>query len=53
MIINQVSTGNIGDYAFYPVCNSGNATITIRNLTNQNRSDAIVVRFAVIRGAVA
>jgi hypothetical protein len=53
MIINQVSSGNIGDYAFSPICNNGNAAITIRNISNQNRSDAIVMRFAVIRGAVA
>jgi hypothetical protein len=53
MIINQVSVGNIGDYAFSPICNNGNAAITVRNLSNQNRSDAIVMRFAVVRGAVA
>jgi hypothetical protein len=52
MIINQVSATNIGDYVFCPVCNTGNAAITIKNLSNQNRSDAIVLRYAVIRGAV-
>jgi len=52
MIINQVSNTNLGDYVFYPVCNNGNAAITIRNISNQNRSDAIVLRYAVIRGAV-
>jgi uncharacterized Zn-binding protein involved in type VI secretion len=52
MIINQVSATNLGDYVFCPVCNTGNAAITIKNLSNQNRSDAIVLRYAVIRGAV-
>jgi len=52
MIINQVSTTNLSDYIFRPICNTGNATITITNTSNQNRSDAIVLRFVVIRGAV-
>jgi len=51
MIINQVSVGNLGDYSFSPVCNNSSANITIVNRTNQNRADAIVLRFAVIRGA--
>jgi hypothetical protein len=51
MIINQVSVGNIGDYNFFPVCNTGAANITIVNRSNQNRSDAIVLRYTVIRGA--
>jgi len=51
MIINQVSATNLTDYIFRPICNTGNATITITNTSNQNRSDAIVIRFVVIRGA--
>jgi hypothetical protein len=51
MIINQVGGGNIGLYAFNAVCNSGTANIAVHNMTNTNRSDAIVLRFAVIRGA--
>jgi hypothetical protein len=52
MIINQISATNLGDYVFFPRCNTGNATVTIRNISNQTRSDAIVIRFAVIKGAV-
>jgi hypothetical protein len=53
MIINQVGGGNIGEYTFNAVCNSGTANIAVHNMTNTNRSDAIVLRFAVIKGAVA
>jgi hypothetical protein len=53
IILNQVSDANIGFYSFNGKCNSGNALISIHNMTNNNRSDAIVIRFAVIKGAVA
>jgi hypothetical protein len=52
MIVNQVSDANIGFYSFNSKCNSGNALISVHNMTNTNRSDAIVLRFVVIRGAV-
>jgi len=53
MIVNQVGGGNIGLYTFNAVCNSGAANIAVHNMTNTNRSDAIVLRYAVIKGAVA
>jgi hypothetical protein len=53
MIVNQVGGGNIGLYAFNARCNSGTANISVHNMTNTNRSDAIVLRFAVIKGAVS
>ena len=53
MIINQVSATNISDYNYFPVCNTGSANITIVNRSNQNRSDAIRLRYAVIKGANA
>ena len=52
IVLNQISDANIGLYSFNGRCNSGNATISVHNMTNNNRSDAIVIRFAVIRGAV-
>jgi hypothetical protein len=52
IILNQVSDANIGVYSFNGQCNSGNAVISVHNMTNTNRSDAIVIRFAVIRGAI-
>jgi hypothetical protein len=53
MIINQVGGGNIGEYAFNAVCYSGSANISVHNMTNTNRSDAIVLRYAVIKGATS
>lgn len=53
IIINQVSTANRGEYAFNGSCNTGNATISVHNMTNTNRSDAIVLRYAVIKAAIA
>jgi hypothetical protein len=53
IVLNQVSDANIGFYSFNGQCNSGNAVISVHNMTNNNRSDAIVIRFAVIRGATA
>jgi hypothetical protein len=53
MIINQVGGGNVGLYSFNAVCNSGTANIAVHNMTNTNRSDAIVLRYAVIKGATA
>jgi hypothetical protein len=53
MIVNQVGGGNVGLYSFNAVCNSGSANISVHNMTNTNRSDAIVLRYVVIKGAVA
>jgi len=53
MILNQVGGGNIGKYAFNAQCGTGVANISVHNMTNTNRSDAIVLRYAVIKGAVA
>jgi hypothetical protein len=53
MILNQVGGGNIGEYAFNAQCGTGVANISVHNMTNTNRSDAIVLRYAVIKGAVA
>lgn len=53
IIINQVSTANRGEYAFNGHCNTGNAVISVHNMTNTNRSDAIVLRYAVIKAATA
>lgn len=53
IILNQVGGGNIGEYAFNGACNAGNATISVHNMTNTNRSDAIVLRFAVIKAATS
>lgn len=53
IILNQVSDANIGFYSFNGKCNSGNAVVSVHNITNTNRSDAIVIRYAVIKAATS
>ena len=53
MIVNQVGGGNVGVYSFNANCAAGSASIAVHNMTNTNRSDAIVIRFPVIKAAVA
>ena len=56
MIINHVSGGTIGKYTFSPICNTGNANITIRNITSGGGSAegaALVLRYAVIKAATS
>jgi hypothetical protein len=56
MIINHVSGGTVGRYVFNAACANGSAAITIRNVTagaGGNQSAALVLRYVVIKGAVA
>jgi hypothetical protein len=53
IVLNQVSDANIGKYSFNGKCNTGNAEISVHNMTNNNRSDEIVIRYAVIKAAIA
>ena len=52
MIINQTSVANIGLYTFMANCQNGYANIHIHNATNSAKTDVIVMRYAVIKGAV-
>jgi len=51
LIINQVSTANAGGYTFNATCNSGNARIFVRNVMGATAGDAVVLRYAVVKGA--
>ena len=53
LVINHVSGGTIGSYTFTAACGSGSATVYVRNATSGSLSEAIVLRYAVIKGAVA
>lgn len=56
MIINHISGGTIGKYTFNAACNTGNASITIHNVTSGGGSAegaALVLRYAVIKGATS
>jgi hypothetical protein len=51
LIINQVSAANAGGYTFNATCNAGNARIFVRNVMAATAGDAVVLRYAVIKGA--
>ena len=53
LVINHVSGGTVGAYTFTAACGSGSATIYVRNATSGSLGEAIVLRYAVIKGAVA
>jgi hypothetical protein len=53
LVLNHVSGGTIGAYLLEASCGASTATIYVRNITGGNLGEAIVIRFAVIRGAVA
>lgn len=53
MIINHVSGGTIGGYIINVTCNTGNATITLTNRTAGALAEALVLRYALIKGATS
>ena len=53
LIINQVSAANAGGYTFNATCNAGNARIFVRNIMAATAGDAVVLRYAVVKGATA
>ncbi len=53
LILNQTSTANAGGYYFNAICNAGNAQISVRNITAASASDAVVLRYALVKGEIA
>ena len=53
LILNQTSTANAGGYYFNAICNAGNAQISVRNITAASASEAVVIRYAVVKGEIA
>jgi hypothetical protein len=53
LVINPVSGGTIGSYTFTAACGSGSATVYVRNATSGSLGEAIVLRYAVIKGAIS
>jgi hypothetical protein len=51
LILNHVTTGTRGGYTLNAQCNAGNAVIDVRNNTAGSLSEAIVIRFAVVKAA--
>jgi len=54
VIINHNSGGTVGGYVFNVACNSGSATLYIRNVaTAGTLSEALVLNFVVIKGVTS
>jgi hypothetical protein len=51
LILNNAATGTLGAYCLGARCAAGSATITVRNLTAGDLSEAIVIGFAVIKAS--
>jgi len=50
LVLNHVTTGTLGAYTLNAKCNAGTATISVRNNTAGNLTEAIVIRFVTIKG---
>jgi len=52
LVLNHSSGGTFGAYTLNARCAAGSATIDVRNVTAGSLSEAIVIRFALIKGAI-
>jgi len=53
LLLQHQSGGTLGSYTLNAACAAGSATIYVRNNTAGSLSEALVVRYVVIKGAVA
>lgn len=53
MVLNHVSGGTVGSYSLNARCGSGSATIDVRNNTGGSLGEAIVISYALIKGATS
>jgi hypothetical protein len=53
IVLNHVSAGTNGAYTLNAQAGSGTAAIAVRNVTAGSLSEAIVIGFAVIKGATS
>ena len=51
LILNLISGATLGAYTLNAQCAAGSATINVRNHTIGSLSEAIVIRFALVKGA--
>ena len=49
IVINHISGGTLGSYTFNASCGIGTADINVRNVSLGSLSDAVILRFAVIK----
>ena len=53
LVLQHQSGGTLGAYTLNAACAAGSATIYVRNNTAGGLSEALVIRYAVVKGAVA
>jgi hypothetical protein len=53
LVIEHVSGGTLGAYRAQASCAVGSATVYVRNLTAGNLSEAIVLRFLLLKGVLS
>lgn len=53
LALNHASGGTFGAYSFVAQCAAGSATIAVRNNSGGSLSEAIVIGFALIKGAAS
>jgi hypothetical protein len=53
LLMQHQSGGTLGSYTLNASCAAGNATVYVRNNTAGGLAEALVIRYAVIKGAVA
>jgi hypothetical protein len=53
LVLQHQSGGTLGSYTLNAACAAGSATIYVRNNTAGGLAEALVIRYAVIKGAVA
>jgi hypothetical protein len=53
LLLQHQSGGTLGSYTLNAACTAGSATIYVRNNTAGALSEALVIHYAVIKGAVA
>lgn len=53
LVLNHVSVGTFGAYTLNARAAAGSATIDVRNVTAGSLSEAIVIGFALVKGAIA
>lgn len=52
LVLNHIGGGTLGSYTLNAACGAGSATIYVRNVTGGNLAEAVVIQFALVKGAV-
>lgn len=53
ILFSHIGGGTLGNYLAQGVCADGSATISLRNLTSGSLSDAVQLKFTILKGANA